>query len=144
MRSTRVMVMLGLVSLGACTDDPAPVVAPSPSPPATTVSVAPSPSTPAALPPVEGGRTIARREDMTGPWKATVGAKKDSGALDVVVTCAGGGFVTVGYGPATFETPCDGTTVNSTRDEAIGPGTVTVAVTPDGDQPWSLLVTRGG
>ncbi|XVU27203.1 hypothetical protein ACQPZJ_09220 [Actinoplanes sp. CA-054009] len=153
------LLALGLLSLAACTDGPAPTAArPTTAGPATTgsatagsataQSAAPSPSassalSPAALPASKGGKILARRDDQTGPWKATIGAKQDKGALDIEVVCAGGGFVSTEYGSGgVIKTPCDGALVNQTRDDAAPAGAVKLSVTPDGEQRWSIRVTR--
>ncbi|XVV14435.1 hypothetical protein ACQP2X_08850 [Actinoplanes sp. CA-131856] len=138
------LLALGLLSLGACTDDPAQSAAPSSSA-SSSVSVSGSSALLlAARPAPDDGKIIAGRDDQTGAWKTTVGAMRDSGALDIEVACAGGGFVSTSYGRGSLiKTPCDGATVNRTRDEAAASGAVKLSVTPDGAQHWSIRVTRG-
>ncbi|GLY03872.1 hypothetical protein [Actinoplanes sp. NBRC 101535] len=139
MRRFLVAAPLVVMPLAACTGGTTePAAAPSPAVSAV-VSLRPlmSPGT---------GTVLLRGEGQTGPWQGTAGTRGDSGSLDVMVTCVGGGELevttTVGAsGKTVATTPCAGITMHN-RGENTQTGPVTVSIAPSGEQRWSLLVVR--
>ena len=152
-RTTALLAVLALTSapVSACTagdaSDPRAATTRSPASAAPAMSGSAAPTVLPALPRSDSGRTVARLENRTGPWKAGLGAAGDKGSLKITVTCVGGGSLAVAYHDASsrggsYSPPCDGDT-SAVQDDAVPAGPVDVAVTPDGDQHWSIDITRG-
>lgn len=99
-----------------------------------------------ALPAPANVHVLTQLTSQTGFWKGTVavGQAHDTGPVTIGVVCVGDGKIELSYDSDAGEggggLPCDGKAVR-TEGGPAGPF-LTVRVTPDGRQRWSLLLTR--